>query len=311
MWVFLRKNWKGKDVISIRDFARHDIERVLLEAEKIEKNSEQFENLLHNKIMAALFFEPSTRTRLSFSSAMKKLGGRVIGFSNPEISSIKKGESLRDTIKTVENYSDIIVIRHPFEGSARFAADIADVPVINAGDGANQHPTQTLLDLYTIKKDHKRIDGLKIGMVGDLKYGRTVHSLATALTNFEGVKLRLISPSNLAMPGYILKKLKEGNLEYSETEELNLNGLDVVYMTRIQQERFPDIEEYEKVRRTYILDLENTRLLCKDTTIMHPLPRVGEIDEGVDKLKQARYFNQVYSGIPVRMALLKLILKGE
>jgi aspartate carbamoyltransferase catalytic subunit len=260
--------------------------------------------------MASLFFEPSTRTQLSFATAMERLGGSVIGFSGVEGTSIQKGESLYDTIKMVERYADVIVIRHPLEGSARFAADVAQIPVINAGDGANQHPTQTLLDLFTIRRFCGRLDGLSIGMVGDLKYGRTVHSLATALTHFEGVKLRLISPPLLRMPPRILEEELRGKIEFEETEELELSDLDVVYMTRIQRERFPDVEEYERVKGAYILDLEACRQLKPEAIILHPLPRVGEIDPEVDRLPQAKYFEQAASGVPVRMALLSLILLG-
>jgi len=300
------KDWRGADVISIRDFGREEIEQVLARAREIEPDP----TLLRGKIMASLFFEPSTRTQLSFAAAMERLGGEVIGFAGTEATSLQKGESLRDTIKIVERYADIIVIRHPLEGSARFAADIAEVPVINAGDGANQHPSQTLLDLFTIKKFCGRIDGLHIGMVGDLKYGRTVHSLATALTNFDGVRLRLIAPPLLRMPPKILEEITP-QVEFEEREELDLEGLDVVYITRIQRERFPDIEEYEKVKGAYVLDLEACARLKPEAILLHPLPRVDEIALQVDSLPQAKYFEQAAHGIPVRMALLSLILLGR
>ena len=260
--------------------------------------------------MASLFFEPSTRTQLSFNTAIQRLGGSVIGLSGSETSSIVKGESLSDTIKVVEKYADIIVMRHPLEGSARLAADVASIPVINAGDGANQHPTQTLMDLSTIEKFQNKIDGLSIGMLGDLKYGRTVHSLATALTRFKDIKLRLISPANLRMPTPILQEL-EHSVTYSETEQLDLRGLDVVYVTRIQRERFADIEEYEKVRGAYVLDRKVCEQLKPTAIILHPLPRVNEIAKEVDALPQAKYFDQVENGVPVRMALLSLLLHGE
>jgi aspartate carbamoyltransferase catalytic subunit len=298
--------WRGADLISIRDLGREEIEKVLDRAQTIRPDS----SLLRGRVMASLFFEPSTRTQLSFATAMERLGGSVIGFSGVEGTSIQKGESLYDTIKMVERYADVIVIRHPLEGSARFAADVAQIPVINAGDGANQHPTQTLLDLFTIRRFCGRLDGLSIGMVGDLKYGRTVHSLATALTHFEGVKLRLISPPLLRMPPRILEEELRGKIEFEETEELELSDLDVVYMTRIQRERFPDVEEYERVKGAYILDLEACRQLKPEAIILHPLPRVGEIDPEVDRLPQAKYFEQAASGVPVRMALLSLILLG-
>jgi aspartate carbamoyltransferase catalytic subunit len=298
--------WRGADLISIRDLGREEIEKVLDRAQTIRPDS----SLLRGRVMASLFFEPSTRTQLSFATAMERLGGSVIGFSGVEGTSIQKGESLYDTIKMVERYADVIVIRHPLEGSARFAADVAQIPVINAGDGANQHPSQTLLDLFTIRRFCGRLDGLSIGMVGDLKYGRTVHSLATALTHFEGVKLRLISPPLLRMPPRILEEELRGKIEFEETEELELSDLDVVYMTRIQRERFPDVEEYERVKGAYILDLEACRQLKPEAIILHPLPRVGEIDPEVDRLPQAKYFEQAASGVPVRMALLSLILLG-
>lgn len=300
------KDWKDRDIISIYDFSRQEIEFILKKAEQF--HSGEFVGNGKGKVMASLFFEPSTRTRLSFSSAMKRLGGRVLGFSNPNTSSLKKGESLRDTIKTVENYSDVLVIRHPLEGSARLAADSVKIPVINAGDGANQHPTQTLLDLYTIKKQQGRLNNLKIGMIGDLKYGRTVHSLSIALSNFNGIDIRFIAPEILQIPEYYLEKLDKNNINCELLEELKIKDLDVLYVTRIQKERFPDEEEYEKVKGVYILNKDKVSNLKPDTTIMHPLPRVNEIEKDVDDLDQAKYFDQVYSGIPIRMALLSLVL---
>jgi len=301
----MTQSWLGRDLISIRDLSRRDIEVVLQEAEKIRPDP----HLLQGRVMASLFFEPSTRTQLSFASACERLGGRVVGFSSAETTSQAKGETLADTIKVVERYSDVIVIRHPLEGSARLAADLASVPVINAGDGANQHPTQTLLDLFTIRRFAGRIDGLAIGMVGDLRYGRTVHSLAQALTRFEGVRLRLISPPTLKLPPSVLREL-EGKIEYEEREELDLHGLDVVYVTRIQKERFPDIEEYEKVKGAYVITAQTVEQLSEEAIILHPLPRVDEIATEVDRLPQAKYFEQAEGGIPVRMALLKLVLLG-
>ncbi len=298
--------WRGADLISIHDLGRAEIEEVLDRAQAIRPDP----SLLRGRVLASLFFEPSTRTQLSFATAMARLGGGVIGFSGTGGISIQKGESLYDTIKMVERYADIIVIRHPLEGSARFAADVAEIPVINAGDGANQHPTQTLLDLFTIRRCSGRIDGLYIGLVGDLKYGRTVHSLATALTHFEGVRLRLISPPLLRMPSRILEEELRGRVAFEEVEELDLTGLDVVYMTRIQRERFPDVEEYERVKGAYVLDLEACRQLKPEAIILHPLPRVGEIAPQVDALPQAKYFEQAANGVPVRMALLSLILLG-
>ncbi len=299
--------WLGRDVISIRDLSREDMETVLREAERIQPDPE----LLRGRVMASLFFEPSTRTQLSFATACERLGGSIIGFSSAKVTSQAKGETLADTIRMVEQYADVIVIRHPLEGSARLAADVAAIPVINAGDGANQHPTQTLLDLFTIKRFLERIDGLHIGLVGDLRYGRTVHSLATALTRFEGVRLRLISPPNLRLPASVKREL-EGVVSYTEGEKLDLRDLDVVYVTRIQRERFPDVEEYEKVKGAYVITPQIVEeQLSSEAIILHPLPRVDEIDPGVDRLPQAKYFEQAGNGVPVRMALLKLVLLGE
>ncbi len=304
-------DWKGRDVISIRDFSKEDIEFVLKVAERLENELKGKGSLdyARGKILATLFFEPSTRTRLSFESAMHRLGGSVIGFSSAASTSVKKGESLADTIKTVEQYSDVIVIRHPMEGAARLAAEVAEIPVINAGDGSNQHPTQTLLDLYTIKRAFGRIDGLTIGLLGDLKYGRTVHSLAEALA-FYDVELYLISPELLRMPKHIVEELREKGVKVHETTDLEgaIPELDVLYVTRIQRERFPDEEEYLKVKGSYQV---NCRLLknAKETLkVMHPLPRVDEIHPEVDGSEHALYFRQVFSGVPVRMALLGLTL---
>jgi aspartate carbamoyltransferase catalytic subunit len=299
--------WLGRDIISIRDLSREDMETVLREAERIQPDP----NLLRGRVLASLFFEPSTRTQLSFATACERLGGSIIGFSSAKVTSQAKGETLADTIRMVEQYADIIVIRHPLEGSARLAADVAAIPVINAGDGANQHPTQTLLDLFTIKRFLERIDGLHIGLVGDLRYGRTVHSLATALTRFEGVRLRLISPPNLRLPASVKREL-EGVVSYTEQEKLDLRDLDVVYVTRIQRERFPDVEEYEKVKGAYVITPQIVEeQLSSEAIILHPLPRVDEIDPAVDGLPQAKYFEQAGNGVPVRMALLKLVLLGE
>lgn len=305
------QGWKGRDVISIRDFSKDDIEYVLSTAERLEKELKEKGSLEYakGKILATLFFEPSTRTRLSFESAMHRLGGSVIGFAEASTSSVKKGESLRDTIKTVEQYSDVIVIRHPKEGAARLAAEVAEIPVINAGDGSNQHPTQTLLDLYTIKREFGKIDGLKIGLLGDLKYGRTVHSLSEALSHYD-VELYLISPDLLRMPRHIVEELKEKGVKVHETSDLEsvIGELDVLYVTRIQKERFPDEQEYLKVKGSYVIDLEILKKVKETLKIMHPLPRVDEIHPSVDSTKYAIYFRQVFSGIPVRMALLALTL---
>lgn len=298
---------KGKNLISISDYTKDDYLNILELAAEFEKTPIQ--NLLKDKIIATLFFEPSTRTRLSFESAITRLGGRFIGFSDSKASSISKGESLKDTIKTVSKYCDLIVMRHPLEGSVRFASEMSDVPVINAGDGANQHPTQTLLDLFSIKKTQKKLDNLNIFLVGDLKYGRTVHSLLIAMTQFK-TNFFFISPEELKMPddykGYIQGK----GLKYHEHTDFTdiLSRADIIYMTRIQQERFTDPYEYEKTKNAYILKnimLNNTRSNLK---ILHPLPRVSEIDEDVDNNDKAYYFNQAENGVFTRQAIITSIL---
>lgn len=298
-----------RDVISIRDFTKTDIEKILKKAEKMEIFARNGTNILSGKILATLFFEPSTRTRLSFESAMNRLGGRVIGFAEPSATSVAKGESLRDTAKTVEQYSDVIAIRHPMDGAARLVADAVSIPVINAGDGSNQHPTQTLLDLYTIKKELKKIDSLKITLMGDLKYGRTVHSLVYALAHFK-VCLQFLSPKGLEMPQHIKDDLRKRGIEFSEITELRDLDCDVLYVTRIQKERFPDIEEYEKVKGSYVIGKDTLKYLG-NAKIMHPLPRIDEISQDIDDTPNAIYFHQVFSGIPVRMALLCHVLEVE
>lgn len=300
-------SFKERDIISIRDFSKEGLLYLLSVTKRMEKSSSP--DLLKNKIASLLFFEPSTRTRLSFASAMKKLGGDTIGFANAEVSSIKKGETFWDTIKMVEQYSDIIVIRHPLEGAARLAAEAASIPVINAGDGANQHPTQTLVDLYTIQKEKGRLENLSIGFLGDLKYGRTVHSLAIALSHFNA-KMFFISPAALGMPKYYLKELEKKKIRFKETAELFEASphLDVLYVTRIQKERFPDPLEYERYKNAYQLDKSLLEHSKKDLIIMHPLPRVGEISPELDETPNAVYFKQAGNGIPVRQALLALVL---
>lgn len=297
-----------KHLISMRDIGKEDILKILNESEKMENllNRSEIKEMqsLNGKILATLFYEPSTRTRLSFETAMKRLGGNVIGFTDIKNTSVTKGESLIDTVRVVSGYSDIIVIRHPSEGAARLASEYSQVPVINAGDGSNQHPTQTLLDLYTIKREIGKIDGIKIAFIGDLKYGRTVHSLCYALSLFDDVEIHLISPEELRIPREIIEDL-DGKVNIYESDDINLDGVDVAYMTRIQKERFLDLNEYQKVKGTYKLTKEH--VADKDLIIMHPLPRVDEIDVEVDKLPQARYFKQSFYGIPVRMAILKIL----
>lgn len=295
--------WKGRDIISIRDFSRKDVESVIARSRRMERRPKRS---LEGRTLASLFFEPSTRTKLSFETAMHSLGGSAVGFASPKGTSVEKGETLSDTIRVAEGYSDCIVMRHPQEGAARLAAEVSLKPVINAGDGANQHPSQTFLDVYFMHKSFRGIDGLTVGLIGDLKYGRTTHSLALALSHFD-VKLRLISPQNLRMPQNIISDVKK-RMDVEETESLSLDGLDVVYMTRIQQERFPDVEEYEKVKGVYVLTKERASSI--DGIIMHPLPRVDEIAKEVDALEQAKYFEQAACGVPVRMALLEMVIKG-
>ena len=300
-------NFKGKDIISIRDLSKEEILHVLSTAENIERKPQP--EVLKHKIMATLFFEPSTRTRLSFESAMSGLGGKVIGFADPAVTSTKKGETLWDTIKIVEGYSDVIVIRHPIEGSARLAAEASSKPVINAGDGSNQHPTQTLLDLYAIKKIQGKLDNLHIAMVGDLKYGRTVHSLAAALSHFNPT-FYFIAPNALQMPQTYLDELKEKKISYVIEQDLLKvsKKLDILYTTRIQKERFIDPVEYQKFKGVYKLDTSLLEHIKKDLKIMHPLPRVDEIDTSLDETEHAVYFEQAANGVHVRKALLALVL---
>jgi len=299
---------KKKDLISITDYSKDDYLRILELAAEFEENPNQ--RLLEGKVVASLFFEPSTRTRLSFETAINRLGGRIIGFSDAGSSSVSKGETLHDTTKMVSNYVDLIVMRHPLEGSARYAAEVSDVPVINAGDGANQHPTQTLLDLYSIRKTQETLDNINIFMVGDLKYGRTVHSLLMALSQFENPIFNFIAPEELAMPEEYKLFLKEKGIRYFEHTEINdnINHADIIYMTRVQKERFMDPIEYEKVKNVYILKnnmLENTK---SNMRILHPLPRINEIHTDVDANEKAYYFTQALNGVFVRQAIIAHIL---
>jgi len=298
--------FKGRDIVSIRDFTKKDLLHILERSKEMEVDKP---DLLAGKILSVLFFEPSTRTRLSFESAMCRLGGKVIGFSDEKVSSVRKGETIWDTVKMADRYSDVIVIRSPIEGSARLAAEAASVPVINGGDGANQHPTQTLLDLYTIQKAKKKLNGLKIGFLGDLKYGRTVHSLAIALSHWK-VDLYFIAPDALQMPDQYLKDLREKGIKCIQASDVFAvsEELDVLYVTRIQQERFPDPMEYERYKNAYRLDRSLLEHVKKDMKIMHPLPRVGEISSELDESMHAVYFEQAGNGVTVRKALLALVL---
>lgn len=300
--------FEGRDIISIKDFTREEIDYILEIAEAMEPIAKRGSDMLKGRILATLFFEPSTRTRLSFEAAMHKLGGSAIGFAEPEITSVRKGENLADTIRVVENYADVIALRHPREGAARLAAEFAKVPVINGGSGGEEHPTQALLDLYTVKKEKGKIDGLSIAMVGDLRFGRTVHSLAYALSLYH-VNLYFVSPPLLRMRREVLEAIK-GKVNVVETSSLDevVPDVDVLYVTRIQKERFPDPAEYMKVKGSYRISLETLGNAKQDLIILHPLPRVGEISPEIDNTSHARYFQQVWNGIIVRMALLTLIL---
>ncbi|KXA95699.1 aspartate carbamoyltransferase [candidate division MSBL1 archaeon SCGC-AAA259E19] len=301
---------KSENIITFNELSDDDIEKIFSQAEKLEPiaRGKKESNRLEGKILGSLFFEPSTRTKLSFKSATQRLGGKVIGFSRPEVSSVKKGESLADTIRTVENYCDIFVLRHPQMGSAKLAAEVSEVPIINAGDGAGHHPTQTLLDLFTIRKNFDRMENLKIGLLGDLKYGRTVHSLAYATSRFKN-ELYFISPSGLEMPREIVNDLsEEGKInETSDLEEV-LPELDVLYVTRVQKERFSDLSEYKRVKDSYKVDLDLLESADQDLKVLHPLPRVDEISSEVDTSPHAKYFDQVFYGVTVRMAILSLLL---
>ncbi len=290
-------------VISAKQFDREDIEYILKKAK--EMNETKNSNLLHGKILATLFFEPSTRTRLSFESAMYRLGGSVIGFHSGDVSSIKKGESIADTIRTVENYSDCIVIRHSLEGAATMAAKFAKIPIINAGSGSGEHPTQALLDLLTINEEIGSLDGLNIGLMGDLKYGRTVHSLSILLSKFD-VNIYFISPTELRMRNRDIDFLQQRQVKYKEITDYRkiLNILDVLYMTRIQKERFADSEEYERIKGIYIFRQDDLKETKDNFRLLHPLPRITEISPNVDNSEKAIYFKQTYYGIPMRKALL-------
>lgn len=296
-----------KSLISIRDFSKEEILHVLEVAREFEQNRVQ--KILEGKVIACIFFEPSTRTRLSFETAVNRLGAKVIGFSDATNTSVSKGETLKDTIKMVSNYVDMIIMRHPLEGSSRYASEVASVPVVNAGDGANQHPSQTLLDLYSIKQTQGRLEDLSINMVGDLKYGRTTHSLLQAMSFFNP-KFIFTAPEELKMPVEYKKFLDEKHIGYSETNSLeeHLDDCDILYMTRVQQERFTDPMEYEKVKDVYRLGASMLGNVKPNMKILHPLPRVNEIDQDVDETPYAYYFKQAENGLYVRMAIIAYLL---
>ncbi len=298
---------KNKSLISINDYSKDQIIRTLNLAEDFEENPNQ--KILEGKVIATLFFEPSTRTRLSFESAISRLGGQVIGFASKDSSSVQKGESLKDTIKTVSNYCDLIVMRHPLEGSARYASEVASVPVINAGDGANQHPTQTMLDLYSIRKTQNTLENLNLFLVGDLKYGRTVHSLLMAMTHFN-TTFNFVSPEELRIPEEYKIFLQEYKLKYKEHVDFSsiISEADIIYMTRIQRERFSDPMEYEKTKNSYMLRKDMLEGTKDNLKVLHPLPRINEINEDVDESKQSYYFTQALNGVFTRMAIISSIL---
>ncbi len=299
----------NKDIISIKDFSKDQLEKIFASTDKmIQLDSSQRREICKGKTLGYLFYEPSTRTRLSFDSAMASIGGNSLGISNISSSSTQKGESLADTVKIMSIYSDILVLRHTLDGSSRFASEISDKPVINAGSGTEEHPTQAIQDLYTIKKEKKKIDGLKIGIVGDLKYGRTVYSLLYGLGNYD-VDVRLISPESLRIRSDSTYDIKK-NIDFTESTKLedHIDELDVLYVTRIQKERFPDEEEYLKVKGSYVVGEDLVNQMKDDSIILHPLPRIDEISTEVDKTKNAKYFQQAEYGKYTRATLLGLTL---
>jgi aspartate carbamoyltransferase catalytic subunit len=294
------------DLITMDDLTKEEILQILDEANTLlpVARGEIYLPLLQGKVLGNLFFENSTRTRMSFETAMKRLGGEVVNLSSIG-SSVAKGETLYDTMQMVEGYSDIAVIRHPNQGAAQYSADSVNIPILNAGDGAGNHPTQTMLDLFTIREAHGNLEGLNVMMVGDLRYGRTTHSLSHALVRF-GARLTLVSPDSLRMPTEIVSDLKSQGADINETEEMaeSISSADVIYMTRIQKERFPDEDEYNKVAGTYKLAVNDLTEAKSGLIVMHPLPRVNELNTNVDSTKHARYFQQAFNGVPTRMALL-------
>jgi len=298
-----------RNLIDILDFSTDEIDSLIEVASDIIDNPDKYRDICHGKILGTLFFEPSTRTRLSFTSAMMSLGGQVLGFDNAASSSTAKGETVQDTVRMVSAYSDIIAMRHPKEGAPIAASRVATVPIINAGDGGHYHPTQTLTDLITIKRKCKRFDNLTVGICGDLKYGRTVHSLIAAMSRYDNVKFVLIAPDELKLPEYVKEKFL-GNSEYVETDDLEsaIPSLDILYMTRIQAERFQDRDEYERLKDSYILNLSKLKCAKSTLSILHPLPRVNEISVDVDDDPRAHYFEQAALGRYIRMALILKLL---
>jgi len=305
--------WKGRDVISILDFSRNDLETLFEKADYMRKNQYRLKNELSDRIIGLAFFEPSTRTRMSFETAAKRLGADTVGFVSEEATSIAKGESFSDTIRMLDSYVDLIVVRHKYEGAALLASNIAEKPIINAGDGKSHHPTQAMLDLYTTKTLFNTIDGLTFAFIGDLKYSRTVSSLIFGLTAFNPKEIILISPPSLRLREEIRLVAEERGLRLREEESMEaISEADVIYVTRIQKERFPDLQEYERVRGSYRINKELLNKYAKDDAkVLHALPRVDELSRDVDDTKFQAYFTQARLGIPIRMALLSLVLKGE
>lgn len=302
-----------RDLINITDLTQDEVEEILHLASDMVANPEKYYETCAHKKLATLFYEPSTRTRLSFETAMLEMGGSVIGFSSASSSSASKGESVSDTANVIECYADIIAMRHPKEGAALVAANACDIPVINAGDGGHFHPTQTLTDLFTIRKEFGRIDDICIGFCGDLKFGRTVHSLIEALLRYRGIKIVLISPEELKLPKYNKESMTEAGVEWMETDSLEdaIPDLDVLYMTRVQQERFFNEEDYIRLRDTYVLDRSKMKMAKEKMIVMHPLPRINEISVEIDKDPRAVYFKQVRNGKDVRKALIATLLKWK
>lgn len=308
----LAERFKGRDVVSVLDFTREELEYVFKVADRFLNTASDYCNLLKGRLLALAFFEPSTRTRLSFEAAMLRLGGSVIGFTSEEATSVAKGERFSDTIRMLDSYADAIVIRHRYEGAAKLAADIAERPVINAGDGRNEHPTQAMLDIYTMYKVKGDVGRLTIGVMGDLKYARVVNSLLYALTIFKPKKVYLISHPLLRLRDEVRRYISSRSVNFEEVGDINevISELDVLYVTRIQKERFPDPMEYEKVRGSYRVTLDLVRRGKEDLLVMHPLPRVDELDPAIDNTKYAGYFIQASLGVPLRSALLALLLGG-
>ena len=299
-----------RNLIDPSDFSVDELYGLIADAQAIISSPDDFKHTADGKILASLFYEPSTRTKFSFDAAMLRLGGQVIGFSDPTTSSTAKGETIADSAKTVSQSADIIVVRHPKEGTAKLMSKYADCPVINAGDGGHQHPTQTLTDLLTIMNCKGRLDNLTVGVCGDLKFGRTIHSLVTCLSRFENIKFVFISPEELSMPGYVKETIAKRNIEFTETSDLesSIPKLDILYMSRVQRERFVSEEEYLRLKDVFILTADKMKLAKPDMIVMHPLPRVNEIATEVDSDPRAKYFEQVRYGMFIRMALIKKLL---